>query len=1323
MRLIIRKTLLMFLLLSLSNVLTGFQLSAQEQNKKFSVKADNVTLKEAIEVVRKQGNYSFLIRNNDIDLNKKVSVNVDKGTINDVMAQLLTGTGISYEVNGNRVVIFHAAVPEKEQGKAFVLKGKVTDPSGEGVIGANVKVLNSTEGTITDMDGNFSLSVTPNARLSVSYIGYATQEVVVKNQTPLHIALKEDSRLIDEVVVVGYGVQKKANLTGAVSSVKMDEVLGDRPVVSVSDALKGAMPGLQITGNSGRPGEEMSFNIRGVNSLDKNGKPLVLVDNVEMDINMLDPNDIESVTVLKDAASSAIYGARAAFGVILITTKKGSDSTRLSINYSNNFSFSRPANMPRKATPLQTVQAYKDMGTINYQSGQNVDTWLDLLKEYNANPSAYPDGYAMVDGLRYSLAETNLFDDMMETGFQQTHNLSVGGGTKDISYRFSFGMVDENGVLASDKDAYKRYNVSSYIRSDVFSWITPELDIKYTNSKSELPETSGGYGIWGAAVAFPSYFPIGTMNIDGEELPINTPRNLINLAYPTTIQKNNIRIFGKVTITPLKNVKLVGEYTYNHLSNEKTKFEKKFYYAHGGNFVKETSTANSKYENSNGITDYNALNFYGNYNNTWGKHEVTVMGGFNQESSDYRYAEMSRMNMINEDLPSISQATGDYFAKDKFERYTVRGLFYRINYSFAGKYLIETNGRYDGSSKFPKDSRFGFFPSVSAGWRVSEEAFMKPLTSVLSNLKLRASWGNIGNLLEVYPKGQQTEATVFTTYDNFKTYAWGLYNVFFGYTYDTGQTDEIFRGDFESDNMIKGLSGYEGQWAYQKAKATDEAKEWDYDYIRRVNLMLDNIDGSQMNDTEKEHWRSVGYFFRSYKYFQMLSRFGDIPWVENALKEDSPELYGKRDNRDLVASNILSNLKYAETHIGADDGKNTIGISVVQALISRFALFEGTWRKYHGLSDAETYLKECVRASEEVLKVYPNVHPQYDELFNSESLDGVTGIILYKAYETGQLMHGLTRMVRTGESYIEATKDAVDSYLCTDGRPVSTTTSRYGGDKEIYGQFRDRDYRLYLTICPPYMVKKENGPSTADWKYTDDAQDREFIDLLATISGETYHRLPSSNFKGFTVQGQPHFKNQNWGQGWNASQMGFWVWKYYNTHTVATNANGVNTTDAPLFRVGEVMVNYAEAMCELGKFDQTAADKSINKLRARGHVAKMTVEDITDDFDTARDPSVPALLWEVRRERRVELMGEGFRLDDLRRWKKGDYVNKRPLGVYVTGASAKNLKVTGGPSNDEGYVYFFDAPLGWQEHYYLYPLPLKQLALNTNLEQNPVWTK
>ncbi len=577
--------------------------------------------------------------------------------------------------------------------------------------------------------------------------------------------------------------------------------------------------------------------------------------------------------------------------------------------------------------------------------------------------------------------------------------------------------------------------------------------------------------------------------------------------------------------------------------------------------------------------------------------------------------------------------------------------------------------------------------------------------------------------LEVYPKGQQTVVTAFTSYDNFKTYTWGLYNVFFGYTYDTGQTDEIFRGDFESDNMIKGLEGNESQWAYQKAKATDESKDWDYDYIRRVNLMLDNIDGSQMSEKEKEHFRSVGYFFRSYKYFQMLSKFGDIPWVEHALTNESSELYGKRDSRDLVAYNILSNLQYAEAHIGADDGKNTISVYVVQALLSRFGLFEGTWRKYHGLSDSDIYLKESARAAEEVLKQYPNVHAKYDELFNSESLDGVTGVLLYKAYETGQLMHGLTRMVRTGESYIEATKDVLDSYLCGNGLPIHNINSNYGGDKNVYAQFRNRDYRLYLTICPPYMVKKPKGPSSPEWEYTDKQEDREYIDLMTKISGETYHRLPSSNFKGFTVQGQPHFKNMNWQQGWNASQMGFWVWKYYNTHTVATNANGVNTTDAPLFRVGEVMVNYAEAMCELNKFDQTAADKSINKLRTRAHVDKMIVSNIGDDFDPSRDTTVPALLWEIRRERRVELMGEGFRLDDLRRWKKGEYVNKQPFGAYVTNASLKKLKVTGGSGADEGYVYFFNTPLGWKDYYYLYPLPLKQLALNENLEQNPGWTK
>lgn len=507
------------------------------------------------------------------------------------------------------------------------------------------------------------------------------------------------------------------------------------------------MPGLQVTGTSGQPGSELSFNIRGTNSIN-GGSPLVLVDNVEMDINMLDPNDIESVTVLKDAAASAIYGARAAFGVILVTTKKGSEDKRLTINYSNNFSFSTPMNMPKKASPMETVQAYKDMGwNGTYRTGEDIDTWLGFLEEYRQNPGSYPEGYAEVDGMRYQLAETDLFDDMLETGFQQTHNLAVSGGTKGLSYRMSAGMVSQDGVMVTNKDRFKRYNISSYIRSDVYSWITPELDIKYTNMSSSMPNSSAAYGIWGAAVAFPSYFPLGEVETsDGALLPVNSPRNQIMLGAPKLNDRDNVRIFGKVTITPFKDLKIIGEYTFNRKDKESTTNINKFDYANGNsNFSQETSTPNSSYEVGRETTDYTALNFYGTYAKTFGKHDLTVMGGFNQESSSYHYVWAQRLDMINEDLPSLSQGTGEYKNSESFSEYKVRGLFYRINYDFAGKYLIETNGRYDGSSKFPSDSRFGFFPSVSAGWRVSEEAFMDWSDSFLSNLKLRGSWGNIGN--------------------------------------------------------------------------------------------------------------------------------------------------------------------------------------------------------------------------------------------------------------------------------------------------------------------------------------------------------------------------------------------------------------------------------------------------------------------------------------------------------------------------------------------------------------------------------------------------
>lgn len=353
------KLSVLFLICSLSMT---YAAESYAQKTMISLEVRNETVGTVLEKLKKESGFDFFFNNKHVDLKRIVSVSANNNNIFKILDQIFAGTNVKYSVLEKKIILSTEIVQgiQQEQNK---VTGIVKDANGEPIIGANVIVKGQSTGTITDIDGRFVLDTPKDAVLQITYIGYVSQEVKVSGKKELNVVLKEDTETLEEVVVVGYGVQKKANLTGAVSSVKMDEILGDRPVTSVSNVLMGAMPGLQVTGTSGQPGAEMSFNIRGVNSINE-GAPLVLVDNVEMDINMLDPNDIESISVLKDAASSAIYGARAAFGVILVTTKKGMKDTRFSINYSNNFSFSKPSNLPHKATPLQTVQAYKDMNSI-----------------------------------------------------------------------------------------------------------------------------------------------------------------------------------------------------------------------------------------------------------------------------------------------------------------------------------------------------------------------------------------------------------------------------------------------------------------------------------------------------------------------------------------------------------------------------------------------------------------------------------------------------------------------------------------------------------------------------------------------------------------------------------------------------------------------------------------------------------------------------------------------------------------------------------------------------------------------------------------------
>lgn len=595
--------------------------------------------------------------------------------------------------------------------------------------------------------------------------------------------------------------------------------------------------------------------------------------------------------------------------------------------------------------------------------------------------------------------------------------------------------------------------------------------------------------------------------------------------------------------------------------------------------------------------------------------------------------------------------------------------------------------------------------------------------------------------LERQPLGSPTELSAFESYENFQSYAWGLYETFDQLTYEADiHSDDISYNSVRGSGESKWIQGLKVPPTGETEKdETQKATPWSYySFIRRVNLMLDNIDGSQMADTEKDHWRSVGYFFRSYRYFSLLSAYGGVPWIDHVLKDDETDLImGKRNTRDEIADHLLKDLQFAEQHIKEDgDGPNTINRAIVQALLSRFCLFEGTWRKYHGLGNAEVYLQECKRASAEVLKKYPNVHNNYDDVFNSNDLSAVTGILLYKPYSNGaSVVHSLSINGTTANSFFNPTRDLVDSYLCSDGKP-RWTSEVFLGDKNMYDEFSNRDHRLWLHVTPPYEVDRSESVNAWDnkWKFTDNPKDRSFIDSLNMIvPAERQKTLPFRQGYSGGILGQiPHYDFYLNNQPWYKSAFGYNNWKYFNTY-LEMGSQRNEETDMPIFRVGEIMLNYAEAMCELGEFSQAIADMTINKLRSRANVAPMKVAEITDSFDPKRDLGnpdyagdypVPALLWEVRRERRIELFSEGFRFDDLRRWKKCHYMMKKKLGQYVRKAdfsAGTNVPIEGGA--DEGYLEFHPAPAGlWPEHYYLHPLPLNQLVLNPNLEQNDGWS-
>lgn len=625
------------------------------------------------------------------------------------------------------------------------------------------------------------------------------------------------------------------------------------------------------------------------------------------------------------------------------------------------------------------------------------------------------------------------------------------------------------------------------------------------------------------------------------------------------------------------------------------------------------------------------------------------------------------------------------------------------------------------------------------------------VATLLSSLMLTAC---NDSYLEKYPLTSLTEENAFATYDNFKAFSYPLFDMFTNTNiltnFNSAGNSSCYMGDYYAGYMTdKGTSAM-NPYAWQTVAESTTGNGWDFSRIRRVNIMLSHLDENKtMTDAEKNHWKAVGYFFHSYWYMMLINRFGDVPWIEQVFDETSQDAYGPRTSRVEVADKVLDRLKWAEANIGsfADrDGENPITQNVVRAALSRFALREGTWRKYHGLGNADKYFTECARVSQLLMAAYPTLYTGvdgqpaagYGEMWTTDDLSKVPGVIFFRKYFDDVNFHNNgSHFEHTSSGTMELPQHMVDMYLCKDGKSIDRSTV-YAGDKDMFATFRNRDPRLYHTCVPPYNVKPTAGDYPI-WSYTATSADREYIDIMGKNTscsnpGVGMKRLPAQNWSASLVPQIPNFSTGSkisTTKAFVACRTGYYVWKNWDQWETNSNMASLNVADKPIFKIEEVLLNYAECTFEQGQFNQGVADATINKLRKRAGVADMIVKDIDASFDPRRDQTVDPVLWEIRRERIIELMGEGFGFDDIRRWKKAEwFINKQPYGQWAKRSVFSNpfldLSTKMGSSTmNEGYIFLYNDAVasgkGWLDKYYLYQIPTNEIALNPKLTQNPGW--
>ncbi|MBF9251955.1 TonB-dependent receptor [Pontibacter sp. 172403-2] len=649
------------------------------------------------------------------------------------------------------------------------ITGTVTSAEdGTALPGVSIVVKGTTNGVSAGADGTYAIQAAPGDVLVFSFIGMMPQEQTVGDANTIDVALAPDAKALEEVVVVGYGTQKRANLTGAVSTVDT-KVLDSRPITDVARGLQGTTPGLTVTTSSGAIGQNPNIRLRGMTGTLRNpgAQPLILVDNVEIpSLQMVNPEDIESISVLKDAASSSIYGARGAWGVILITTKTGKRSSPVKVSYSNNFSWSTPTTTPEIAPAAEGAEmAFKALQRKNPNTnvfgvvGMYIDqTSIDKMREWEALYGGQDLGNEMVLGRDFEIRENKLFFYrpwspgkmyMREWTPQQKHDVSVSGGSEKTNYYLGLGYLGQEGVLKVNPDNFDRYSLNVGVNTTVTDWFDVRAKVMYSKTEYTRPFyfSSETYDPWYYLYRWPAVYPYGTY----EGHPFRSAITEVQQAKMNQEDNGMARINVGGTLRPFEGLTIDADYTYTRNEGHEHQtggvLSAYNFWATGADLKYEpySSASYNRVQYNSEWSNRSVGKVFATYEKDLNDHSFKVIAGGDAEVYDYWYQMSQKRNLMDPDRGEIDLATGDQFVDGARDKWANLGAFARLNYSYKDKYLLELNGRYDGSSRLSPNQKWAFFPSMSAGYVISEEPFMEATKPVLSFLKLRGSWGSIGN--------------------------------------------------------------------------------------------------------------------------------------------------------------------------------------------------------------------------------------------------------------------------------------------------------------------------------------------------------------------------------------------------------------------------------------------------------------------------------------------------------------------------------------------------------------------------------------------------